>query len=171
PFQLTDVSRDQGGDSRYVTATIRGAQFNPSAIVKLVRPGFAEYEPVSYQVVDSTKIIAVFDLRDAPHGLYDVTVINPDGQQAHSPYRYLVEQAIEPDVTIGVGGTRVMWAGDTGFYGLSLINAANVDLPYVNFQVGASELGLNSEVFALPYVQFKNNLRGTASVPNVPWAD
>jgi hypothetical protein len=35
----------------------------------------------------------------------------------------LVERAIEPEVTIGLGGTRVMWAGDTAFYGLSLVNA------------------------------------------------
>jgi hypothetical protein len=27
-----------------------------------VRPGFAEFEPVRYQVIDSTKIVAVFDL-------------------------------------------------------------------------------------------------------------
>ena len=53
----------------------------PEAIVKLVRPGFAEFEPARYAVVDSTRIVAIFDLRDAPHGLYDVKVINPDGQR------------------------------------------------------------------------------------------
>src|SRR5262249_10344425 len=79
PFQITDVLPDTGGDSRYVTTTILGAQFDTHAIVKLVRPGFAEYEPVSYRVMDRTRIVAVFDLRSAPHGLYDVEVINPSG--------------------------------------------------------------------------------------------
>ena len=91
-----------------MTTTILGAQFHAEALVKLVRPGFAEFEPVSYQVIDSTTIIAIFDLRDAPHGLYDVKVINPDGDEAMVPYRYLVERALEPDVTIGLGGPRVL---------------------------------------------------------------
>ncbi len=79
PFQITDISPDAGGDSQFVTTTITGAQFDPQAIVKLVRPGYAEYEPVSYKVEDQTRIVAVFDLTDAPHGLYDVEVINPNG--------------------------------------------------------------------------------------------
>ena len=117
PFEITNVSPDQGGDSAYVTTIITGAQFDPNAIVKLVRPGFAEYEPMSYQVVNSTEIIAVFDLTDAPHGLYDVSVINPDGQEVDAPYRYLVEPALPPSVEIGLGGTSVMYSGDTGYYG------------------------------------------------------
>ena len=82
-------SQDQGGDSRWVTVTITGARFRPGAIVKLVRPGIAEFEPVRYEVVDATRIIATFDLRNVPHGLYDVAVINPGGALAVLPYRYL----------------------------------------------------------------------------------
>ena len=48
-----------------------------------------------------------------PHGLYDVAVINPDGAEAIVPYRYLVEQAIAPDVTVALGGPRVITAGST----------------------------------------------------------
>ena len=168
PFQITDIVQDKGGDSRYVTATILGAQFAPNAIVKLVRPGFAEMEPVRYRVVDGTKIVAVFDFRSAPHGLYDVTVINPNGDQANLPYRFLVEQAIEPDLIIGLGGTRVLWAGETGYYGLSLINATNVDLPYVQVEVGIPEQGLSP--LGPRYTTLSNNLSGTAQVPDVPWA-
>src|SRR5262249_54157964 len=31
PFEITDVQPDQGGDSKYVTTTILGAQFDPQA--------------------------------------------------------------------------------------------------------------------------------------------
>ena len=41
-------------------------QFQDGAIVKLVRPGIAEYEPLAWRVVDSTTIIATFDFTDAP---------------------------------------------------------------------------------------------------------
>src|SRR5207253_11362367 len=78
PLTITDVATDVGGDSRYVTTTIRGAAFGPGAIVKLVRPGIAEFEPVNDRVIDGTKIVATFDLRGAPHALYDVEAINPD---------------------------------------------------------------------------------------------
>ncbi len=59
--------------------SIRGAEFPPQAAARLVRPGLAEFAPVSFRRVDATELIAVFDLRDAPHGLYDVQVIHPDG--------------------------------------------------------------------------------------------
>jgi len=84
---------DAGGDGRYVTMTITGAKFSDQAIVKLVRPQLAEFEPVNYRVESAAKIVAVFDLQDAPRGLYDVEVINPDGTVAVLPYRYLVEAA------------------------------------------------------------------------------
>ncbi len=57
-----------GGDGAYVTTTITGAQFSAAATVQLSRPGIAEYTPVSYQVVNSTEIIAVFDFTGAPLG-------------------------------------------------------------------------------------------------------
>ena len=66
PFSITSVKPDQGGDSKYVTVTIEGAKFDDNAIVKLSRPGIAEYEPLNYLVVNSTKIVAIFDLTNAP---------------------------------------------------------------------------------------------------------
>ena len=80
PLVITSIETDTGGDSRYVTTTIKGAQFHPDAILKLARPGIAEFEPVAWKVVDSATIIATFDFTDAPHGLYDLKVINPNGK-------------------------------------------------------------------------------------------
>ncbi len=137
--------------------------------------GIAEREPVAYQIVDSSLIIATFDLTDAPHGLYDLKVINPSGQQAALPYRFLVQRAIEPEVSIGIGGPRVIFAGDVGTYSVTFQNISNLDAPYTFFQVGTPELGLNPQVYGLPYQQFFTNVRGTPEgaigTPNesVPW--
>src|SRR5262249_9873045 len=147
-------------------------------LVKLIRPGFAEYEPVNYQVVNGTTIIAEFDLRGAPHGLYDVAVINPDGEEAIVPYRYLVERSIEPDVTVGIGGPRVIAAGKTGRYGVTVNSATNLDTPYVFFQFGAPELGTNPDAFGFRYVDFTSNVGGQplaadtpgSALADVPWA-
>ncbi len=94
-------------------------------------------------MIDATKIIATFDFTGAPHGLYDLEVINPTARLPTIPYRFLVERAIEPDVTIGVGGPRVILAGDVGTYSVALQSLSNLDTPYVFFQVGIPEMGLN----------------------------
>ena len=175
PFEITDVQTDEGGDGQYVTTTIEGAQFDPQAIVKLVRPGIAEYEPVSYQVIDATKIVAIFNFTNAPHGLYDVEVINPDGQVAVAAYRYLVEQALPPDVALALGGPRVLTAGQNAIYGFSLESLTNVDIPYVEFEVGIPELdGFGTTPLAnqYPHLALTTNLAagGSPEVANVPWA-
>ena len=171
PLAITGIATDVGGDAKYVTTTIRGARFHEDAIVKLVRPGFAEYEPVVYEVIDSTKIIATFDFTDAPHGLYDLKVINPGGDAAIVPYRFMIERAIEPDVTIGVGGPRTILAGEVGTYSVALQSISNLDTPYVYFQVGIPELLINDIVYSLPYVRFNSNVRGAPDVrDDIAWA-
>ena len=174
PLAITAVHSDVGGDGVHVTTTIDGARFHPDAIVKLVRPGFEERDPVVHDVVSSAKIIATFDLAGAPLGLYDVKVINPDGEEAIVPYRFLVERAIEPEVTIGVGGPRAILAGDTGTYSVALSNLGNLDAPYVFFEVGIPELGHNRFVYGLPYLDFTSNVRGgptVAALADVPFAE
>ncbi|MCB1999602.1 MAG: hypothetical protein KDH91_03880, partial [Rhodoferax sp.] len=177
PLVITDVATDTGGDSRHVTTTIRGAQFHEDAIVKLVRPGIAEYEPLVWEVVDSSKIIASFDFTEAPHGLYDLKVINPDGSVAILPYRFLVERAIEPEVTIGIGGPRVILAGDQALYSVALQGISNLDTPYTYFEVGVPQLLFNPIVYGLPYLEFYTNVRGDpegaegSANAGVPWVE
>ena len=173
PLGITNVRADIGGDSRWVTMTVEGAQFHENAILKIVRPAIAEYEPVRYEVIDRTKIIGIFDFQDAPHGLYDVKVINPSGEEAVVPYRYQIERAIEPEVTIGIGGPRTIMAGEVGTYSIALQSLTNIDTPYVDFRVGIPEMGFNGAIYGLPYVTFTSNLRGQpeqGDLDDVPWA-
>ncbi|MEM9272984.1 MAG: CARDB domain-containing protein, partial [Cyanobacteria bacterium P01_F01_bin.143] len=191
PFGISNVVSDRGGDSNYVTTHIYGARFGEDALVEFVRPGIGEFVPVRYEVIDATHIIAIFDFEEVPHGLYDVKVINPDGEEAIAPYRYLVERAIERDVSVGSGGPRVLSIGETGTYSVSVRSLTNLDTPYVHFQFGVPELDDNGFLLgkfrsnvreevgieALPYVGFTSNLRGTPPVAatddllvDLPWA-
>ena len=167
PLSIRSVTPDQGGRGsdthRWVTVDIVGARFDAGATVKLSRPGIYEIEPERWQVLDATRIRAVFDLRAAPYGLYDVIVTNTDGQTVTEPYRFLVERAIEPDVTIGIGGPRSIDPGNAADYSVSLQSLTNVDTPYVRFDVGASEMGHSEYLIgkmSLPYVVFGSNIGG-----------
>ncbi|MCC7204900.1 MAG: Ig-like domain-containing protein, partial [Phycisphaeraceae bacterium] len=172
PLSIASVSPDTGGDDRYVTTTIHGARFDHAAVVKLVRPRIGEFEPVAYEIVDATTIIATFDLRDAPRGLYDVRVTNPDGQSVTAPYRFLVEKATPYDVTVGLGGPGHLEPGSVGIYGLSLYNLSNVDVPYVYVQFGVPRVA-NKAVDLIPgeALTFSGNLTGSPSLLGIDWAD
>jgi hypothetical protein len=150
---------------------IEGAHFRPGALVKLSRPGEFEIEPERWQVLDARRIEAVFDLRHTPHGLYDLSVINPDGQRVTEPYRYLVERAIEPEVTIGIGGARSIEPGESTLFSVNLQSLTNVDTPYVRFDVGATNMGNSKYVLEslnLPYVLFSSNVGGRPDGAIVP---
>ena len=118
-----------------------------------------------------------FSVTSPLDGLYDVVVTNPDGQQAISPYRFLVTQTVEPEVTIGVGGPRYIFAGDTGTYSITLDNLGNVDAPYTYFTFGIPEIpnltpGVNPAL-GFPYLELESNVAGgptQGTDANLPWA-
>ena len=129
PFGISGVTPDEVGAGRYATVTITGAQFSPQATVKLIRPQFGEFVPVNYSVVDATRIVAVFDLRNAPLGLYDLQVANPNGAIAILPYRFMVSPARPLDATVGLGGPDEILLSKAGFpnatYFFSLLSQTN----------------------------------------------
>ena len=169
PFGITSVSPDTVGAGRYVTLTVTGAQFSPDATIKLIRPDFGEFVPVNYSVVDATRIVAVFDFRSAPLGLYDVQVANPDGSSQTIPYRVLVQTAQPLGADIGMGGPDDIELSKAGFpnayYGVSLTSLTNVDTPYVFFQFGVPRL-TNDTVIPGERLLFQTDLQGS---PNVRW--
>ncbi|MCC6235200.1 MAG: putative Ig domain-containing protein, partial [Verrucomicrobiales bacterium] len=183
PFGITQVTPDTGGDSRYVTVTVRGAKFDPSATLKLVRPQIAEFAPISYQVIDATTIVATFDLRNAARGLYDVQVTNPNGAQAIVPYRFLVEAAKPLDVTVGLGGPGDIPISRTGvspaLYQAGYLSITNLDTPYAHVSFGVPRLANNSILAGQPIgggrlsvgerLRFSTNLTGAPGIDGVPW--
>ncbi|MBN2450718.1 MAG: putative Ig domain-containing protein, partial [Lentisphaeria bacterium] len=172
PFSITDITPDRGGADRTVYLTVEGAQFRPSAILKLVRPRIGEYEPQVYAVRDATRIVAAFDLRGAPRGLYDVVVINPDGAEARVPYRFLVEAPLPLDVTVGMGGRDVLDIGAVGWYGVGLYSLTNIGTPYIHLEFGVPNVP-NPAPFLIPgeALEFRTNFTGAPALDGVPWAD
>ena len=174
PFAISGVTPDEAGAGRYATVSVSGAMFSPQATVKLIRPQFGEFVPVNYQVVDATRIVAVFDLRTAPLGLYDLQVANPDGTTAVVPYRLLVADAQPLDATVGLGGPDLIIISKAGVpnatYAVSLLSLTNVDAPYVFLQFGVPRLP-NNTLIPGERLLFQSNLAGAPNVDGVPWAD
>jgi len=172
PFGITEVRPDTGGDSRYVTVRIAGAKFDPAATVKLIRPQFAEHVPVNYLRTSATEIVAVFDLRDAVHGLYDVQVTNPNGQVSRVPYRYLVEDALPLDLAVGLGGPARLELGEVGWYGVGIYSLTNVDAPYVHLEFGLPRLPQDpTGLIPGEKLVFRTNLSGQPRIDQVPWVE
>jgi large repetitive protein len=170
PFAITDVTPDAVGDGKFVTITVSGAKFAPTAVVRLVRPSFAEFAPVSQTRVNATQLIATFDLTGAVRGLYDVLVINPDGATAIVPYRLQVNPQAPLDVTVGLGGPSEIPFGGNGTYLVSLDNTGNLDLPYVHFTFGIPRV-VNPSTGLIPgeALTFASSLGGFPGLAGVPW--
>lgn len=79
PFSIREISPTIAGNQGATTLVIEGAKFKPGATVKLVGANSQEITPAQTRV-SSSRIAAIFDLREKPAGVYDVLVRNPDGE-------------------------------------------------------------------------------------------
>ncbi len=177
PLTITDVQTDAGGDTGYVTTTITGAGFNPKAIVKLIRPGFAEIEPVTYQVVDATKIIAEFDL--GPRCLRHRTACMTCWSSTPTATRRSFPTASwsrrpwsrrSPSASAGRATSSRATPAPTAS---PCKTSATSTRPYTYFTVGIPEMGINIFDYGLHYVHAESNVSGgptAGSLQNLPWA-
>src|SRR5262249_27223021 len=105
------------------------------------------------------------------HGLYDVEVINPGGETAIVPYRYLIETALDAGIRVGLGGPRDLFPSDAGTYGFSIQSQSNVDTPYIYFEYGVPalpDLGQATRLLLQPGMHVGPP---DGALKDVPWAD
>ncbi|MBI4547656.1 MAG: VCBS repeat-containing protein [Ignavibacteriae bacterium] len=102
---ILNVTPSRNGNTRFVTVTITGRNFQPGARVKLARTGQPDIvaDSSSIQVIDSTQIIAAFDFLNAEPGYWDVVVSNPDNQQATFFGGFLIDVGI-PKLWVDIVG-------------------------------------------------------------------
>lgn len=88
---VTSISPAAGVNTGAVTITdLSGANFQSGASVKLSKSGQADISATSVAVVSSSKITCTLNITGAAGGLWNVTVINPDGRSGSLPSAFNV---------------------------------------------------------------------------------
>lgn len=109
PFSVRKTTPEESGNAGYATLLIEGAKFQAGATLKLVHSNGTQIVPVKRDV-ETSKIIAIFDLKGKAAGVYDIVVTNPDSQTATLEDGFTIVNgggAAEARVTInGPGSTR-----------------------------------------------------------------
>jgi hypothetical protein len=100
---LLAASPDSVANSSTTQVLLRGMGLGSGTPVSLSRAGYAEVLPTSTSVLDSTRVLATFDLSHRPLGLWDATVRAAGG----------VARTLANSLVLGEGRTR-LWSEITG---------------------------------------------------------
>src|SRR5690606_27914493 len=81
PFAILNVNSNSGGNIGNVTVKISGSLFVDGMTSRLSN-GSTVINSSAVYFTNSMTVFATFDLRNKPLGIYDVTLIKPDGDEA-----------------------------------------------------------------------------------------
>jgi len=126
---VTAVEPGAGAYSGFTTIQIVGANFLPGAAVELRRAGYPPIvsDPALTLVIDSTRIRAPVDLRDAVAGMRDVVARNPDGREGVLFDAFRIEPPYA-NLLASLLGRGTVRAGIEAEYWSISTNAGNSDL-------------------------------------------
>jgi RHS repeat-associated protein len=79
PFQIRDITPDEGSNAGQVTLTIEGNQFTPAATFSLLDENSAAIAASQTTWQNSTTVVSTFDLTGKTTGLYDLQVEDAAG--------------------------------------------------------------------------------------------
>jgi subtilase family serine protease len=138
PFSITSVSPNRIGDNGQVTITLKGAKFAEGATVKLVQ-GNNVLNAAKIIFADSATIKARFFFTNAPHGAYDVVLVNPNNMTAIVNQSITIETAtsLQPSLNTISNGSAIV--GRYFSTTSELVNTGNVDIPYAFVLVAFTE--------------------------------
>lgn len=74
-FGARSISPNKGGNSGQVTVRINGAKFDYFTQVELIK-GTVKIRPSAFEIVSRNEIVATFDLKNAPLGVYDLKILS-----------------------------------------------------------------------------------------------
>ncbi len=167
PFGITSVSPNRVGDNGQVTITLKGARFEEGATVKLVR-GATILDAANNIRIDSSTVKARFLFTNAPRGIYDVVLTNPNGQATTRAGAVTIEQTQTAQPTIiSTGNLRTRPLRPVSFYN-QVSNRGNVDIQYVAIRTEVFRPNNSQPVTIINY-RPANSLPRKTDFPDVDW--
>ena len=121
------VSPDHGGNAGTVSVTIGGYGFESGIESKLARSGYQDIIPFAVTFVDSSTVIATFDLSGRQLGNWDVTVTNPGGKSFTFSDGFTIE-AETTNLWAEIVGRLQLRVGREATYLVRFGNSGNVDV-------------------------------------------
>lgn len=169
PFGITSVAPNRIGDNGQVTITLSGARFEESATVQLVRDQTV-LNASTVSRINSSTVKARFQFTDAPRGIYNVILTNPDKQSAALTGGLTIELAQPAQPTImSTGNLRTRPLRSLGFYN-EVTNRGNVDIQYVSIRTQVFRPDSTDPVTIINY-RPENSLPRKANYPAVDWSN
>ena len=129
PFQISSVTPSHIGDNGQVTITLHGAKFQNGATVQLKQNGIT-LDAAKVWATDSATLKARFFFTNAPHGLYDVVLTNPNNAVATTAQAMTIETATALLVQLDTSGNLSPVIGRIMNIASTVRNVGNVDVPY-----------------------------------------
>jgi hypothetical protein len=109
-----------------VNVTVRGRGFQPGAVVKLTKSGYQDILGSQTALVDSSKIITLFNLTGVQHGDWNVVVVNPGGRYLTKENGFKIGIGFE-NVWIDIVGRDNILLGRSRSYKIRYGNTGNID--------------------------------------------
>lgn len=129
PVVGSEVFPSTAGNTGSVTMSIHGNFFEPEAIVKLVNTSNPEIIADTVIVNDAgTEITSLFNFNNAPIGIYDVIVENPDGTIKNYPQSFTLEEATDSPPWVDLVGRNSVMRNRPSTYNVVCGNDNNVNL-------------------------------------------
>jgi subtilase family serine protease len=167
PFGITSVAPNRVGDNGQVTLTLSGARFEEGATVKLVRDQTILNAATVIRINSST-VKARFQFADAPRGVYNVVLTNPNKQSAILSDGLTIElaQSAQPTI-ISTGNLRTRPLRSLGFYN-EVSNRGNVDIQYVSIRTQVFRPNSSDPITIINY-RPENSFPRKTNYPTVDW--
>ncbi len=130
PLSLSSISTSHGGNGGVIASTIYGSNIGDGATVKLTRAGQTDIPGANvHTAVGGKSIIAVFDLRGASPGSWNVVVTNPDSSTQQLTNGFQVEPNSPNRLTVQISGAGVIRASHSrSNYDVIYTNHGNTDV-------------------------------------------
>jgi hypothetical protein len=127
-MSVTALEPAQGGNAGPTTLTIYGSHLLSGATVRLSHTGQPDIVAISAEVaIDHVSLTVTLDLTNAAPGVWNVLVVNPDGQTASRPDGFTIEAAEAPQLRVDIVGPTQIMPDQPAAFDLVIENPGNVD--------------------------------------------